>query len=368
MSFLANLSLGLSAFQGVMVWRNLSLFQPPPEPLGDVPPLSVLIPARDEEVNLPRLLASLDQQVGLEWEAVIVDDGSRDATPRIAREAAERDPRIRLIEAPTLPEGWAGKQHACHLLSLSARHRHWLFLDADVILTDRNALARMSAHLASGASAMHSGIPRQETGGWAEQLVIPLIHLILLGYLPLWEMRRNRLPALGAACGQMVLIKAEPYRQSGGHAAVRHRLHDATALAALFRKNGHLTDLFDATTLADCRMYRRTTEVLTGFAKNATEGMAQPRILPIWTFLLLGANLLPLLLALQGQSIAIAALALDALVYLALMLRFRQTLLGALTRPAGVALLVGIQWMALAGKWLGWRATWKGRSYKPDHG
>ena len=146
---------------------------------------------------------------------------------------------------------------------------------------------------------------------------------------------------------------------------MRHRLHDATALAAHLRKEGHLTDLFDSTTLADCRMYENAKDVFLGFAKNATEGMARPFLLPLWTFLLLSANVLPWVLALTSTATPILATAqlLNLAVYLALMVRYRQSALGALTRPAGVLLFVAIQWLALMGKWVGWKASWKGRAY-----
>lgn len=365
---LGYVALGLSGFQAAMVWRNLNLYLPPTKAVGGAPPISILVPVRDEEENLPSLLESLREQRGVEWELVLVDDGSGDDTLLIARSAMARDARIRVFEAPTLPEGWAGKQHACYIASCQAVHDHWLFLDADVRLTDPLCLVRISSMLAGQTEmAMTSGLPRQRTVGWAEQTVIPLIHLVLLGFLPFWEMRRNRLPALGAACGQMIAIQAEAYRRTGGHSAVRHRLHDATALAALFRNNGYLTDMFDATGLADCRMYRRSRDVWDGFSKNATEGMAQPHLLPIWTVLLLGANLLPLLLALSGSRLGLLALFLDLVVYLALRQRFQQTLLGALSRPFGVLTLIVIQWWALLDKWRGGSAVWKGRAYQPRH-
>ncbi len=361
------LSLALASFQAAMVWRNLPLFQAPPAKFSSPPPISVLLPARDEEANLPEVVATVRNQVGVDWELVIVDDASTDGTRRLAEAAALEDRRIKVVLAPPLPPGWAGKQHACHLASQQARFPHWLFLDADVRLSDPQALARISALLDKGGAEMVSGLPLQKTFGWAEQAIIPLIHLVLLGYLPLWEMRRNRLPALGAACGQMVAVQAAAYRESGGHAAVHDRLHDATALAALFRRRGYMTDMFDATALADCRMYQNSRDVWSGFAKNATEGMARPLLLPLWTFVLLGANLLPLVLALTGRPLGALALLLNAAVYLALRRRFQQTILGALSRPLGVTGLMAIQWWALLDKWRGGRATWKGRAYQPRH-
>ncbi len=365
---LATLALGMAAFQAAMVCRNLNLFAPPAKLDGDErfsDGLSVLVPARNEEKNLPVLLESLRSQLDCRFEVIILDDNSDDQTYQIARSASQLDPRVKVHRSKTLPEGWAGKQYACHQLSELADYDHWLFLDADVVLTDPRALARIGRYIKESPAAMASSIPHQITGTWAEQMVIPLIHLVLLGFLPFWEMRRNKLPALGAACGQMVAVKRDPYEASGGHLAVRHRLHDATALAAHLRKEGHLTDLFDSTTLADCRMYENAKDVFLGFAKNATEGMARPFLLPLWTFLLLSANVLPWVLALTSTATPILATAqlLNLAVYLALMVRYRQSALGALTRPAGVLLFVAIQWLALMGKWVGWKASWKGRAY-----
>lgn len=362
----STIAFACALFQSAMIARNLNLYGAPAETTQG-PPLSVLIPARNEAANLPKLLESLSEQRGLEFEVVIADDDSRDETFAIARQAAAGDGRFRVFSAGPLPAGWAGKQHACHLLSEQARHSQWLFLDADVVLSDPHALAKISAHLQAGTAAMQSAIPRQVTGSWAEHLVVPLIHLVLLGYLPFWEMRRNRLPALGAACGQMVAVKAEPYREVGGHAAVRHRLHDATALAASLRRGGYLTDLFDATSLSRCRMYTRSSDVFEGFSKNATEGMARPLVLPLWTFLLLSANLLPLLSALRGAELAVYALVCNTLTYAALMQRFRQSPWGLLLRPLGVLVFILLQWQALLGKWVGRPSTWKGRSYQRIH-
>ncbi|HYS44172.1 MAG TPA: glycosyltransferase family 2 protein, partial [Geobacteraceae bacterium] len=62
------------------------------------PPVSILLPVRDEEQLLPAALASLNRQTMTDWELVCVDDGSSDATPSILAEAARRDRRIRLVQ------------------------------------------------------------------------------------------------------------------------------------------------------------------------------------------------------------------------------------------------------------------------------
>ena len=149
-------------------------------------------------------------------------------------------------------------------------------------------------------------------------------------------------------------------------------MHDGLTLPRSFRKAGFRTDLFDATPIAQCRMYQGTGEVWNGLTKNAIEGIAAPtRIVP-FTLVLLGGQVMPFILLptalIEPQSPRIAALCAIAvgLAYLPRLLgawRFRQSLLGALLHPIGISVLVGAQWCALV-SWLAGRpAYWKGRPY-----
>ena len=76
------------------------------------------------------------------------------------------------------------------------------------------------------------------------------------------------------------------------------RLH----LARNFRKSNLGGMLVDGTPLATCRMYEDAASVWSGFSKNATEGMARPFALPIWTVLLVGGQLLPPICLLLGLA------------------------------------------------------------------
>ena len=147
-----------------------------------------------------------------------------------------------------------------------------LFIDADVRLAP-DAAARLVP--AAGVDLV-SGVPHQRMEGVIEMAVIPMINTLIYGYLPLAFMRLSNHPAFTAACGQMLMVRASAYRESGGHAAIAGFMHDAMQLAKLFRRKGLRTDLVDGTRLAECRMYDNPTAVIEGFAKNATEGMARP--------------------------------------------------------------------------------------------
>jgi glycosyltransferase involved in cell wall biosynthesis len=60
----------------------------------------VLLPARDAATTLPAALRSLQRQTMRDWECVLVDDGSLDATGTIAATAAGADPRFVVVSTP----------------------------------------------------------------------------------------------------------------------------------------------------------------------------------------------------------------------------------------------------------------------------
>jgi Glycosyl transferase family 2 len=336
--------------------------------------VSVLIPARNEERVIGASLASLLASRGVEIEIVVLDDSSTDRTAEIVRSFAEKDARVRLRASAPLPRGWNGKQHACYALAQAARSDVLCFLDADVRLAPE-ALASMNAFLRSSGSDLVSGFPRQETETPLECLVLPLIHFVLLSYLPLAGMRALPAPGFAAGCGQFLMVRRDAYRKSGGHSEIRATMHDGLLLPQLFRRHGLRTDIADLTYLATCRMYHNASEVWRGLAKNATEGMAAPaRILP-FTFLLFCGQILPLLLAIsvvitpasysQGaRSLILAALAASFIPRLLSVWKYRQSLFSALLHPLGVTVLLLIQWYALLRKIAGQQVTWKERAYR----
>ncbi len=326
------------------------------------PAVSVLIPARNEEANIEAACAAVLASEGVEIELIVLDDASTDRTPEIL--AGIGDSRLMVASAPALPPGWSGKQHACQRLSERASHELMVFVDADVRL-DSDAVSRMAGFMQRNpAVGLASGFPRQVTVTWAEVLLLPLIHFLLLGYLPMAVMRRSVAPGLGAGCGQLFIARREAYRAAGGHAAIRASLHDGIMLPRAVRRAGWMTDLFDAGGFAQCRMYVNAAQVWEGLCKNATEGMAKPGALPIWTAILFIGQVLPLVLMLIAPSWpAGSALACGIGLRLILARRFVQPVLSAVLHPVGVAGLLVVQWWSLGRSLLGAKATWRGRAY-----
>jgi hypothetical protein len=367
-------SLGCSAVPAILFAKNLRLYRPAPMfPLSHSDlSVSVLIPARDEEAVIGPTVESVLANQGIEFEVIVLDDHSRDTTARIVAEIARRDPRARVVDAPPLPTGWCGKQHACWRLAELAKHPLLLFLDADVRLAP-DALVRSVSFLRASGADLVSGIPRQETRGLLEKLVIPLIHFILLEFLPIGRMRRTTATAYAAGCGQFFLATRDSYRQSGGHSKIRSTFHDGIRLPRAFRAAGLKTDLFDPTDLATCRMYQDPISLWNGLSKNAGEGLAAPRLIVPMTLILVAGQILPIpllsiALASPGLNhrplllvLGLAATWTSALPRFLMVRRFRQSWFGACLHPVGILILLAIQWYSWFRNLFGMREIWKGR-------
>jgi glycosyltransferase involved in cell wall biosynthesis len=370
LGLLAWLSLFLAAIPACMILHNLRHFRASRAELNRRrTPISVVVPARNEESNIVGVVASILASRGVEVEVLVVDDQSTDATPELVRQMSAEDPRVRLVPAPELPPGWCGKQHACHVGAAHASHERVAFLDADVRLHP-DCLAALSDSMDDSGAKLVSGFPRELAVSLGEQLLIPLIHFVLLGFLPLARMRRSTHPAFAAGCGQLFLVDRHAYRQCGGHRAIRASLMDGITLPRAFRRAGFLTDVVDATHLASCRMYQGTIATWRGLAKNATEGIAHPaRIVPM-SVLLFGGQVLPLiLLPFSGRDIVALSVCASALLVSygargAMLHRFQQSVLGMLLHPLAILLLLGIQWQSLFASWFGWQREWRGRKYQ----
>ena len=368
----------LAAIPAALSLANLRVFRPAPVPRTPVPPrVSVLVPARDEAAAIAACVEALLASRAVELEVVVLDDASTDGTADIVAGLAARDGRVRLVRGRPLPAGWCGKQHACAQLAEAAAFDTWVFLDTDVTLVPEG-VGRCVAFLDASGAALVSGFPRQLTGAVLDWLLLPLIHFVLLGFLPVARSRIDPSPGLAAGCGQLFVTRRDAYARAGGHAAIRSSLHDGIKLPRAYRRAGLATDIFDASDIASCRMYARSVDVWKGLAKNATEGIGAPATIVPFTILLAGGQILPFALLAVGLAAgfvgwpawaAPAAVAAAALAYLPRVLaavRFGQSATSVLVHPLGVAVLLAIQWASLVRRCLGLKTAWRGRTLDPQ--
>ena len=339
--------------------------------------VSVLVPARDEAAAIEPCVRAILASRDVDLEVVVLDDSSTDGTDAIVRQLAEQDARVRLVRGQQLPSGWCGKQHACAQLAEAASHDTWVFLDTDVRLSP-DAVGRCVAFLDDSRASLVSGFPRQVTGSFLEWLLLPLIHFVLLGFLPIARSRMDNSPGLAAGCGQLFVTRRGDYLRAGGHTAIRASLHDGIKLPRAFRRAGLRTDIFDATDIASCRMYTRSLDVWKGLSKNATEGIGSPATILPFTVLLAGGQILPWVLVASGLAtgwqgwpawtvaVAVIAVACSSLPRILAAGRFRQSFSSALAHPVGIAVFLAIQWVALGRRLLGLQTSWRGRSLAPQ--
>lgn len=384
---------GASAFVAGMFLVNLLFFRRAPRRRTPAPvrsgasgltgansprlQISVLIPARNEALRIGPLLDSILRNEGVDFEICVLDDESTDGTGEIVRGYAERDARVRLVRGTPMPGGWSGKQYACWQLARQARFSELVFLDADVALS-RDALRRAVSLRVAGGVDLLSGFPRQRVETLGEQLLIPLIHQILLCFLPFPLMRWTRMTGAAAGCGQFFVTTRAAYEATGGHGAIRQSLHDGIMLPRAYRSQGLRTDLFDASDVAECRMYTSFSETWFGLLKNATEGFAKMPLLLVMTVLLSLAFLSPVVelamlsLGLLPRSLAVPVLASGLFAWLPRLwccLRYDRAWRGCILHPLSVVIFLVIQWTAWSRKRFGRGergrgVQWRQRSYE----
>lgn len=229
--------------------------------------ISVLIPARNEENNIGNLLIDLQHQTYKNIEIIVCDDESSDKTAEIVLEIARFDKRIKLIHSGELPEGWLGKNYACHNLALEAIGDYFLFLDADVHI-GQQLISGTIADILQNKSKLISIFPTQKTNSIGEKAVVPIMNYILLTLLPLKLVYSSKFSSLAAANGQFMLFEAETYKHLLPHKLMKAEKVEDIKIARYYKQKGHKISCYSGNADISCRMYTNYNESINGFSKN----------------------------------------------------------------------------------------------------
>jgi chlorobactene glucosyltransferase len=346
----------------------------------DAPPLTVIVPARDEAANIGRCVASLVESTYPALDIIVVDDHSADDTGRLAREAGSGDPRLRVVPAPDLEPGWLGKQWACAHGASLARGRVLCFTDADTVHAPDLHVRSVRALLDRDADLL-SVAGMQELGTFWERLVQPQIFALLFArYGGTEVVSRAKRPEDVIANGQYLLCQRASYDALGGHASVKGKVAEDLALAMLARRHGMRVHLIQGLEQLSTRMYASLGALVRGWMKNVYAGGIET--LPpgrawrvLYPVMLLAPILFwigpPIALALWGAGLASDAIGTWAVAACAVLFVWWAIVYGAMTRrpwyalvaPLGNALLGYIFLRAIA---RGTQVEWKGRAYKVE--
>jgi 4,4'-diaponeurosporenoate glycosyltransferase len=225
--------------------------------------LAVVIPARNEEANLPALLDDLAAQELAPSQVVVVDDSSTDRTADVAIAHGAT-----VVAAPPLPSGWTGKAWSCQTGAAATQSERIVFLDADVRLRPPALGALVAVHDRFGG--LVSVAPHHEMRRTYERLSVPFNIVSFMGVGAAMPGRRGRSEGVFGPC--LVTSRAD-YEQVGGHASVRASVVDDLALARRYEEHGLDTRTYAGRGSVSYRMYPNgLRQLVEGWSKNMASG------------------------------------------------------------------------------------------------
>ena len=337
------------------------------------PWVSVLIPARNEERRIGRLLESLSRQTYPSYEVLVLDDQSEDRTVEIVEEAMRHDGRIRLLRGKPLPRGWQGKCFACHQLAREAQGELLLFTDADTFHAPESLAASVAA-LETARADLLTIFTQLELGSFWEKIFLPLLPFTMLAYVPLAHGVRRWVPKFTLGNGQFLLFRRSVYQATGGHEAVRDAMVDDVWIARQVQASGYRVMIQDGSEIVSVRMYQGLREIWEGFSKNFFAGLEYSfPLLGIATLGLGAVYLVPYLILISGLVLKkgvvswillpLGQILIVWLMRLLVSIRWGFEFRWVLAHPLAVGLSLLIALNSAYRTTSGRGVQWKGRSY-----
>jgi glycosyltransferase involved in cell wall biosynthesis len=316
--------------------------------------VSILIPMRNEELNVIGCLDSVFYQKGLvDYEVIVLDDHSTDKTLSKLQSYSQ----LKIISGATLPASWLGKVWACHQLSQAADGEILVFLDADVRLTE-NAVA-------SAIAKMHSWnfispYPKQFSIGLPERIFQPLLHWSWLSSVPLLISQKFGIKSMSVANGQFFVVEKEAYEICEGHQKIKGEVLDDLALSKSLLESGFKGGVAEGSQVSSCTMYSTFNQLIKGYQKslwNAFGGIAGSIFV---STLLLATGVLTFIAALVGSKLAALSFLFIYLSRIISSIRSGQTPVTAIAHPIAVLIFIYINIYSWIGKVSG-NLTWRDR-------
>lgn len=263
--------LALAALRHLIFWlamRKVRSLRPdgPKMNGADLPLVSVLVPAKDEEHCIERCVRSLLQQDYPNFEVIVIDDRSGDRTAPIVETIAREDGRVRLCRVEHLPPGWTGKTHALHAGQQQARGQWLLFVDADTRLHPAG-LSVVLRDAVDHQVGMESLLPGLDMVTWWEKIIQPFAGLSLMFFFPLPKVNRPKHVEKGFANGQFILVSRTSYDAIGGHEAVRDKFVEDIHLGRRARMQGQGLRVCLGHEILQVRMYSSLREIIRGWSR-----------------------------------------------------------------------------------------------------
>lgn len=267
----------------------------------------VLLPVRDEEENIARILTELEAQINLpDLNVLVINDNSEDRTFEIANSFSSS--RIKVVNAPEPKAGWLGKVSALHSAYSSAPQTDMVIsIDADVRF-EKDAISRAVKTLQESELDFISPYPRQIAITWAERLAQPLLQWSWMSTVLLRGAEKFPMKSTVICNGQFLVMKGASLKAIGGFQSVAHKVLDDIELGRTFVQAGFRGTVIDGSALSSTRMYSSFNEIRAGYGKSLNVAFGSIFGSLIAAIFIGATGILPLLSALSGNLIAIGAL------------------------------------------------------------
>jgi len=339
------------------------------------PRVVAIAPARNEAETIGRSVESLvAQDYAGEFQILIVDDHSEDATAVLAQRAAQAGgatDRVFIAQATPLPPGWTGKlwaleQGVSQAVAFSPDYL-W-FTDAD-ILHAPDTLRRLVARAESGGLDLVSLTVLWQVKTAPERLLIPpFIYFFLKLYPPKW-IADSRSRIAGAA-GGCILLRRGALERIGGISAIRGEVIDDCALARAVKRSGGKLWMGLTRKSASLRVYATFAEIRDMIARTAFTQLKYSASILFGTVAGMAlAYLLPVALTFHTHALvwrmSLAAWALMTITYLPTVRFNGLSPLWAPLLPVAAAFYTYATCLSAVRYWLGRGGQWKGRTQAP---
>jgi chlorobactene glucosyltransferase len=317
-----------------------------------LPYLSIIVPARNEAENLRHLLPSLAEiRYPGEYEVIVVDDNSTDATAAVAADGGAR-----VLRLEGLPDGWHGKPHACHQGARAAGGEWLLFTDADTLHAPDGPARAVACAIAQRLDGLSLFLD-QECRDVVQRVALSTAFAGLFAGLPRQAAMLN---------GQYVLLRRDVYEKSGGFSAVRTEMLEDVALGRHLRRLGYRVSMMHGYDVARVRMYRSAGQMWHGLTRLGSGSLRWAGPGALGTAVYVTAVMSPLIVLVGSVSGRLdrrwlpAAWAAATASMVPWARRFGSPAEAALS-PAGALLVQAAALWGLGSRLLGRGVRWKGR-------
>ncbi len=254
------------------------------EELNDWPSVSLIVPARNEELYIEKAVRSLTRLDYPQLEITIINDRSTDRTGEILDSLAAEFPQLNVVHLTELPAGWLGKNNAMQLGAGRSTGEWLLFTDADIVY-EPTTLRRAMLYAKNEQIDHLSAWPVIHTPTWLLSVFMTTFAIYLFLFVRVWSIRNPKSTA-HIGVGAFNLVRTAVYRAVGGHERIRLRPDDDLKLGKIVKLAGYRQDLIDATNLLSLEMYRSVGELVRALEKNAYSGSDYNIFLTVATSLL----------------------------------------------------------------------------------